>query len=268
MRLLEEATALERVERHYWSGAVHPAYRNMNGPFGGVTVATVLRAVLDDERRQGDPVALTVNLCTPMREGAFNIRTTLCRTGKTTQHWQMALSQRGETCVTASCVLGVRRPSWSFAPARTPAAPHWSSVAETSIPSDLPWIGQFAFRFVEGPPDLGPRPEGDIRSPRSLVWVSERPASRPDMLALAALSDIFFVRIVQVRGRMVPMGTVTLTTYFHQSAAQLAGLPAAPLLGVADAHLFGGNLADQTCELWSETGELLVSGVQVSWFKE
>jgi len=64
------------------------------------------------------------------------------------------------------------------------------------------------------------------------------------------------------------MATVSMTTYFHVGAEELARIGAAPVLGEANGDVFHDCFADQTCALWSEDGRLLANGVQVTWYKE
>jgi len=92
---LDEATRLVPLGEGWWTGAAHPAYANMAGPFGGVTAAALLNAVLLDPRRAVEPIALTVNFCGPIADGEFEIETKLQRGGRTTQHWSMELRQNG-----------------------------------------------------------------------------------------------------------------------------------------------------------------------------
>ena len=101
---LDEATRLVPLGEGWSAGATHPAYANLAGPFGGVTAAALLNAVLGDPRRSADPIALTVNFCGPIADGEFEIETRLQRGGRTTQHWSMELKQNGAVCTTASAV--------------------------------------------------------------------------------------------------------------------------------------------------------------------
>ena len=88
-------------------------------------------------------------------------------------------------------------------------------------------------------------------SPRTLAYIQDAPARPLDFVALAALSDAFFVRIMHARGTLQPMATVSLTTYFHVGAEELAAMGATPLIGEADAAIFHNGFADQTCALWT-----------------
>ena len=105
---LDEAVRLVPLGEGWHAGATHPAYANMAGPFGGVTAAALLNAVIADPRRLADPIALTVNFCGPIADGEFEIETRLQRGGRTTQHWSMELRQKGAVLTTASAVCGTR----------------------------------------------------------------------------------------------------------------------------------------------------------------
>ena len=57
----DQAIALLPGADGSWVGRTTPAYGNMVGPFGGITAAVLLNAVLRHPQCQGEPLALTVN---------------------------------------------------------------------------------------------------------------------------------------------------------------------------------------------------------------
>jgi acyl-CoA thioesterase len=264
---LDLATQLERVDEHMLRGRSSEAYMNMVGPFGGLVNATLVRAVLEDPRRQGTPVALTVNFCAPIAEGSFEIRPALLRAGKITQHWSLLYTQGEAVVASATLVCAVRRPTFGFAPARPPVVPPASELPSYRSPVPLRWLDRFDFRFAGEALALESEPLAEPRSPRSVLWVQHAPPRALDFLSLAALSDVFFLRIFQVRGTAVPAGTVTLTSYFHAGEGELSAYGAPYLLGVSDARVFHDSFHDQTCELWAPDGRLLVSGTQLAWYR-
>jgi hypothetical protein len=129
------------------------------------------------------------------------------------------------------------------------------------------WTHRYAFHFADGSLSDFPRGDGIIRSARSLVYLQDHPPRPLDFPALASISDAFFVRIMHARGTLQPMATITLTTYFHLRADELAALGAVPLLGEADAATFHGGFADQTVALWTPGGKLAANGVQLTWYR-
>ena len=96
----------------------------------------------------------------------------------------------------------------------------------------------------------------------------DEPPRPLDFAALAAISDVFFPRIFIRRRRFTPIGTVSITTYFHADAAQLAQQGDRHLLGRARALNFHNGYFDQCAEVWSDAGWLLASTQQMVYFKE
>lgn len=88
-----------------------------------------------------------------------------------------------------------------------------------------------------------------------------------DMLSLTSMSDAFFGRVFHAKGELVPFGTVSLTTYFHAAAEELAAEDISRVLAVADAKIFHKSYGDQNGELWSPNGRLLATTTQIAYFK-
>src|SRR3979409_470077 len=88
-----------------------------------------------------------------------------------------------------------------------------------------------------------------------------------DVLSLMSMSDAFFGRIFHVRNEFVPFGTVSLTTYFHADADDLAAENISHVLALADAKIFHKRFGDQAGELWSPNGRLLATTTQIAYFK-
>ena len=95
----------------------------------------------------------------------------------------------------------------------------------------------------------------------------DEPPRPLDYVSLAAICDTFVVKILQVRGDIPPVATVSLSSYFMADEAALARQGARPVLGVADARVFRHGFNDQSAEIWSDDGVLLAVSHQVVWFK-
>ncbi|QNP43084.1 thioesterase family protein [Sphingomonas daechungensis] len=95
-----------------------------------------------------------------------------------------------------------------------------------------------------------------------------RSAAPLDFVGLAALTDIFFGRIIHIRQQMVPFGTVSLTSYFHATEDDLKSLGPSPVLGTAEARIFDRGFHDQSAQLWSEGGRLLATSHQLVYFRD
>ncbi|MEO6897398.1 MAG: thioesterase family protein [Caldimonas sp.] len=251
------------------AGRTSEGYWTFIGPFGGVSAATALRAVLERPDCQGDPVAVTVNFCAPIARGEFAVHTRRARANRSSQHWlvEFRQGQSEEAVLTASVFTALRRDSWSHQTARAPVLPAFDSMAAADNHPSLPWATQYGFRFAEGAPKMtaeAPDPPG---SPRSVLWIHDDPPRSLDALSLLALSDAFFGRIFQVIGRIPPFGTVSMTTHIHASADELASHGSEPLVAVADARVFHRSYCDQGVELYGRGGQLLATSSQIAYFK-
>jgi Acyl-CoA thioesterase len=266
---LDEATSLERLQAGRYRGATSPAYWNMAGPFGGATAAIMLKAVLDHPERRGRPVAQTVNFCAAIAEGGFEVEVRLVRDGRSTQHWSVEMLQGESVVTTASIVTAAERQTWSHAPAAAPQAPPAAEVAPSDTTGRNAWLQRYEFRYVRGEP-IRAAAQASAEAPGSAVsqaWIRDNPARPLDFVALAALSDTFVIKILQVRGDIPPVATVSLSTYFLADEAELARQGERPLLGVSDVRAFKHGFNDQSAELWSDDGTLLAVSHQVVWFK-
>ncbi len=269
MHPLDEALALEPLDAAggRFRGRTHAGYANMVGPFGGVTAAQALAAVLAHPQRLGEPAALTVNFCAAIADGAFDVDVRPVRTSRSTQHWTLEFRQQGEVVLSASALTALRRAVWSADDQPMPQVPAPAAVAPPSQRGRVEWLNRYEMRFVEGGfPERWD--EADQGASRTRLWVRDAPPRPIDALALAALTDVFFPRIWRRRAKPVPIGTVTLTSYFHADAAQLAAAGSGYLLGQAQAQAFRGGFFDQTAQLWSEAGVLLATSHQLVYYKE
>jgi acyl-CoA thioesterase len=266
--LFDDATRVAAGDSR-WTGHTSDDYWAFVGPFGGVTAATMLRAIIEHPQRSGDPLSLTVNFCAPIAQGPFDLDVRLIKTNRSTQHWSVELTQGGEDVATfATAVFAVRRPSWSHQPAELPAAPPFEQVRPYPKSSlKMSWVRQYDFRFVEGESKLGGAPHAEPASAFSKLWIGDTTPRRIDLLSLLSMSDAFFGRIFHVRNEMVPFGTVSLTTYFHADAEDLAAEQISHVLATADAKTFHKSYGDQHGELWSPNGRLLATTTQIAYFK-
>ena len=264
--LFDDATRVTAGDSH-WQGQTSDDYWAFVGPFGGATAATILRALIDHPQRSGDPLALTVNFCAPIAHGAFDLDVRLVKANRSTQHWCVELTQGGaEVATLATAVFAERRPSWSHQPAEFPESPPPEQIRPYPKVA-APWVKQYDLRFVEGDPNFAGAIKDAPASAFSKLWIGDRVPRKIDALSLMAMSDAFFGRVFHARRELVPFGTVSLTTYFHADAEDLAKEDTSRLLAVADARIFRKSYGDQTGELWSPNGCLLATTTQIAYFK-
>jgi hypothetical protein len=256
-----------------FAGATSPDYWNMVGPFGGMTAALVLQSVLQHPDLLGSPIALTVNFAAAISAGPFEVQAIAVRTNRSTQHWTVQISQPDadgtpQVNTTATVVTAVRRETWSQNDLPMPDVPPPDKVSRMSIgPAGVAWIQLYDMRPVSGAvPTMW---DGSGEHSETVLWLRDAQPRALDFASLTAMSDMFYPRVWLRRAKVVPAGTVSITTYFHTSAAQLAEVGSGYLLGRASAQQFRNGFFDQTAELWSEeTGALLVTSNQIVYYKE
>lgn len=275
MHPFDDALTLTPLADGRYRGATSPAYANMVGPFGGITNALMLHAVMQHPQRQGEPVALTVNFTAPIAEGEFEIVARPVRTSRSTQHWTIELKQQDDIQVTATAMFALRRvgEGWSDSEASAAVLPGPEGAAPPeALPASptkgLPaWVNRYDIRAIEGGFErlMSGKPQ---EQSLTRLWLRDEPPRPLDFEALASLVDCFYPRVWLRLGSTPPAGTVSITTYFHADGATLRTQPAGShLYGVARGMEFRDGYFDQAAEVRGAEGRLLARSGQVVYFK-
>lgn len=268
MHPLDKAISLRAEGKGSYLAHTSEAYANMVGPFGGVTSAMLLNAVLRHEELLGEPIALTVNYAAPIADGEIVVEAQPVRTNRSTQHWLMQATQNGELVSFATAVTAVRRETWSATEAVPPQdVPGPETLARMDTTEKPVWTQCYDMRYLDGEmPGMEAGTERD--DSYSCLWVRDEPPRPLDFPALSAICDSYFPRVFIRRQRRLPIGTVTLTTYFHADSAMLAQQGERHVLATAKALSFRNGYFDQTAEVWSAERQLLASTHQMVYFRD
>ncbi len=245
----------------------HPDYANMVGPFGGITAATVLQTMIDHPLAEGHPLALTINYLAPIADGPITITARPVRTNRTNQHWHFGLAQNdGDPVAHGTAVFGVRRDTWGATEATPPAAPAAADLPRAVFPDAIAWAQRYDMRFVTGALESAAAgaPSEDSTS---TLWLADSPQRPLDYASLASMTDAFYPRVMLRRGTYVPAGTISLTTYFHATPAEIAAQGTAPVLATARAARFGNGHFDQYGLVWGAGDTLLATTHQIVYYK-
>ncbi len=268
---LDLALQLQSTSSGQYEGHTSPGYWNMVGPFGGITAAVLVKAVMDHPDRLGEPLSLTVNYAGALTAGPYTLQATPVRTNRSTQHWTLSVLQtdaEGDLVVTttATVVTAVRRETWSVSDEPMPEVVAPGDLQRIEAGFGVEWLHRYEMRMVQGgvPKDW----DGSASPSLSQLWMRDDPPRPLDFPALAALADVFFPRVWLRRARQVPAGTVSITVYFHASQAQLQTTGTGYVLGQARGQEFRNGFFDQTAQLWNEAGYLLATSHQIVYFKE
>ncbi len=265
------AMALQPAGANTWQGLVPDSYQNMVGPFGGVIAAWPVAAVMRDERRVGTPVSQTVHYAAALQPGAFSLMLMPERTSRSTQHWRFAITQEATSAdgptIFGSLMTAARRDTWSAEDLPMPAdAPPPEAVAQQHRNSPFEWFNRYEWRMFEGlmPSAWDGAQRGDSRT---ALWVRDVPPRPMDFASLAAQCDLFYPRVFARRAERVPVGTVSMTSYFHADEADLAATGADYVMGQCIGQVFRRGYFDQTACLWNRAGRVLATTQQLVYFK-
>lgn len=264
--VFDEATAVVRLaeaDGHVVRATTHPAYNNMVGPFGGITAATVVRALAEHPDVLGEPLAVTINYAAPIAEGEWDLDLVPVRTNRTNQHWTFTIGQAGSVVATGTAVFGVRRDTWSDTEAHAPELPPVDEVPAVDFPDFIAWAANYDKRFVVGGLDTDQANDDST----STLWLRDEPARPLDYPALMSMTDAFFPRVFLRRGTYLPAGTISLTTYFHATRDELAAQGANPVRATARGTRFGNGHFDQYGEVWGDGDVLLATTHQLVYYK-
>lgn len=273
----DSAICLEALAPDVFGGHTGRDYWNMIGPFGGVSAATALNAVLRHPDLLGEPVSLTVNFASALQDGAFTVTARAARTNRSTQHWMVELVQSGQdgqpqTMLTATVLSAVRRATWCGSDLPMPVVPPPDQVAPMRGKLPIEWLNRYDARPIsggipkvwDGAENTAPPPQSSL----SALWMRDKPPRPLDYCAIAAMADFFFPRVFLRRASRVPVGTVSMTVYFHCDAAQLAACGTGFVLGQACGQVYRNGYFDQNAALWSESGVALATSTQLVYYKE
>jgi len=224
---------------------VPDGWQQGRGAFGGLVLATLLRAIVRAEPDRDRSVrSLTGDLCGPVLPGPAELVVEVLRRGNNLSNIDARLVQAGEVQARASAVLSVPKAVASLSrPPQPPAVPAWH---------DLPVI-------VIGPP-IGPvfAPHFEYRSAMSFEAADgsetlgrlrlRQPPATIDAPAVIAMLDAWWPAIFS--GHPRPMATVSFTAELLCAPGQLP--PDAPLLYRGKVVALHEGFCVEFRELWHE----------------
>jgi len=275
--VLDEAVRLEPLADGRQRGHTHPGYQNMVGPYGGITAATLMQAVLNHPQLLGEPIATTVNYAGPVADGPFIVDAQPVRTNKSTQHWVVTQTPcgadgepvPGPPATTATVVTAARRRTWSASDAPIPASPRPAECPRADrggVRGAPSWLSRYEMRPVVG--GIPATWDGQEAPALTRMWVRDDPPRPLDFTALTALADTFLPLVWLRRATRTLVGTVSMSVYFHADTPQLAASGSQYLLAQAQGQAFRHGFFDHSGQLWNEDGMLLATTHQIVYYKD
>lgn len=232
---------------------IHDGWQQGRGAFGGLVLASLVRAVEAFAGRPGLTLrTLTAELCGPVLPGEAEIRVEPLRVGSGTSTVAARMVQQDEVLAHAVIVLGrARDPEPRYAglprPAITPFREVMPLPAEATTAS---FAQHFEYR------NTGPIPFSRSAEATAAGWVRPRdPGTARDGAFLVGVADAWWPAVLSIMSAPRPAATITFTI---DIVGQCAGLdPEAPFYH--DAHTLSASdgWAPEVRTLWGEDGRLL-----------
>ena len=143
-----------------------------------------------------------------------------------------------------------------------PDAPDPESLPTPPVPSGALHFGALAFerRTLDTFP---PQATGDAHT---LAWVRSRRGPF-DKALLGMVTDNSPPRAMYALGMGIMSTTLTLTTYLHATAEELAQVGDDFILIEYDGRVGGGGASDEHSRYWSRDGRLLATSEQLAWYR-
>jgi hypothetical protein len=253
----EIASALETIEPGRFRGHIPDGWQQGRGAFGGLVLATLLRAI---ERSEPDRarVARTIigDLAGPVAPGEIEIRVIPVRCGSNQTNARAELLQKGEVMALASAVLSTPRPrGMDLRPRATPPPFADTPVVPMAPPRTPVFTQHYDYRAVGGGP-FGVRAEPWVDG-----WVREKIApSVIDAPALVGLLDSFWPAFFSVTPVVRPMATVSFTAEIMCDPGALD--PNAPLFYRSRTLCDHEGFQLETRDLFTATGDVVAMNQQ------
>ena len=244
-----------QINRNWWIVA---------GPNGGLLAAQFLAAACDvvDDR----PVrTMTVHYAAPPTEGSATIETTVERRGRSAAFLRQRMEQNGQLVASSLvAMLGAKDAGaeWNDLDAPDVAPPEACPVMADSDAS-IPLRGRWDMRWTVGVPG---RPSALARPGEVAVggWTRLREDQQLDQRVLAAMSDAWIPPAMIAHESRFAAPTIELTIHFRTGLDPAFTAPGEWCHSVFRSPVVSEGFVDETGEIWSHDGRLLVQSRQLS----
>jgi len=209
----EEATRVVAAGQGTWAWTVPEGWRQGRGAFGGLTLATLVRAASESPDAKDRALrTLTAEIPAAVASGASNVRVETLRAGSGLSTLVARVEQNGETVAHAVLSFGKTRVTdFDRVEIERPSPPPWSDlpIAPTMAPLTPEFADHVEFRVTRGLPFTG------ARDAASEGWVRFRePGDAPRIVTLVGLVDAWYPAVLPTVTAPRPFGTTSFAAHF------------------------------------------------------
>lgn len=208
MDTFAQATTVEKVEDTRFRAIIPDGWQQGRGAYGGLVLATLLRAMEGCEPEPGRRVrALTGELCGPALPGESDVQVSVLRRGGRVTNLDARLVQAGEVVARASALVSPARDIAVPPPPREVPLPRpWQ---DSMVAPVQPPLGPAFARFFEFRP-TGPLPFSGGAEPVASGWIRlKTPPARLDSPTLIGYLDAWWPAFFSVVAEPCHSATVT-----------------------------------------------------------
>ena len=260
----DRETALVSLDDNRYTIEASDFYRNPTGmAFGGWVAGICARAIDMHPERSGPIVSQQTNFLSGVGPGEVEVRTSLLKSGATTQFWRVELYQNGSVTIVADIVSSTRKlTDIDYQKPRPDCKPPEDSIALPSVNPMAPqWVASYDQRIAKGIPFKV------NKTPEALVWIREADGRPVDRVGLFSICDTPMPRTFFVTEQFRPGSTVSMATYIYASEEDLADAGTDYMLMRVNGATVRNSCCDSRVELWSASGVLLATSNQIGFFR-
>jgi acyl-CoA thioesterase len=235
---------------------VDPSWFQGPGAFGGLTAATVLRAMMH-EAPERSPRSFDIQFCAPVPAGSSEIEVKVERVGSAMSFLSARVLNQGKVCATAIASLGRDRSfDLDFAyqrPEGVLAVPdvEREMSGEPPPPPFPAFLRHFRLKFALGGIPYAGAPQAHVG-----VWMRPHEPEPVDYPLAVALLDVPPPALLVKASSFRAMSSVAISYHFLAPLPAPELDPSAPMLVEVRSHAASGGYADQEGRLYSPQGKM------------
>ena len=261
MNHFDATTSLERSDDGF-EGKLDRSWWVVRGPHGGYLASIMLRALteaLDDPERRVR--SLTVHFVAAPDDGPFSIETTIERAGRSITFMSARMSQGGRCVAVALAAFSVDWTGPEFDDAEMPelAGPEDAFQFPLDDPIVPPFLHNFDMRWALGGIPFSGADRAEVGG-----WMRLADPRIADAILMTTYADAWPPVVFPRLTTPVVCPTVDLTIHFRSALPVEDARPDDFYLGVYDSKLARDGFFEETGEIWSAEGQLLVQSRQLA----
>jgi acyl-CoA thioesterase len=245
-----------------FEGEIDVSWYQGRGAFGGLVAALFLRAIEAKSGADGRPFrTLTCHFCAPAQAGPARIEVEIQRASSAVSHVTARMIQGdGVVAIATATRARARDVGVAYCDRRMPEAPPFEDTPSLDLSRGGPVFAQyFDFRFAYGAAPFSGASKAFFGG-----WLRHHHPGPLEAPLAAAYADAWMPALFTRLTEMRPVATMALTYHFFTDFTP--GLEASPgdaVLVTSRSDVAADGYAEQSNEVWTRSGTLVMTAVQL-----